>query len=621
MFVSNPPTNFLGNFSSDPSFAQEGQFYYNTGSGSYYWYNGSTWTEIGGAVGGSETTTTLGTLINGATAKTTPVDADNVPITDSAASHVTKKVTWANIKATLLSYFNSIYQPLISGASISTATVAGDDKVIIQDTSDSNNIKTVTAQAIADLGSGGGIGGSTGGADNAILRADGTGGSTVQGSLVTINDSGHITAGRMILNDTTANMLQLFSGYYLGIGSGSMVLLSSGVFEYRDGSSNIYSQLGTSEQRYASGVDLRWSGTANDATAALDVGLGRASAGVLKITNGSSGNGSLTVADDAYASGWNGSTQVPTKNALYDKIETLASLSGSETLTNKTLTSPTINGGTITGVIDAGGATSLEIPNSATPTVDTNGEVAIDTSVADFSHGVMKYFSGEEMAVVAMPVAELTTPADGHVVAYNATNDEFELVAPSTGGSVDISGTPTAGQFAKWTDANTLEGVSGIGINDATAKTTPVDADNILISDSADSHNSKKVTWANVKTTLFGDGLDADTSVGFRGIPQNSQSAAYTLVASDAGKHIFHPVGDNNPRTFTIPANSSVAFEVGTTITFINKINTVTIAITSDTLTFAEDGSTGSRTLAANGVATAIKITSTEWIISGVGLT
>lgn len=34
---------------------------------------------------------------------------------------------------------------------------------------------------------------------------------------------------------------------------------------------------------------------------------------------------SLSVADDAYASSWNGSTNVPTKNAIYDKIETIAS--------------------------------------------------------------------------------------------------------------------------------------------------------------------------------------------------------------------------------------------------------------------------------------------------------
>jgi hypothetical protein len=110
--------------------------------------------------------------------------------------------------------------------------------------------------------------------------------------------------------------------------------------------------------------------------------------------------------------------------------------------------------------------------------------------------------------------------------------------------------------------------------------------------------------------------------VGYRNIPQNSQSAAYTLVLADAGKHIFHPVGDNNARTFTIPANSSVAYPIGTAITFINMAAaSVTIAITTDTLTLSPAGTTGSRTLATNGSATCIKITSTSWLISGSGLT
>ena len=115
------------------------------------------------------------------------------------------------------------------------------------------------------------------------------------------------------------------------------------------------------------------------------------------------------------------------------------------------------------------------------------------------------------------------------------------------------------------------------------------------------------------------DGTDA---VGFRNIPQNSQSAAYTLVLADAGKHIFHPVGDNNARTFTIPANSSVAYPVGTAITFINMAAAnVTIAITTDTMYLSSAGTTGSRTLAQYGSATAIKSTSTNWLISGSGLT
>lgn len=104
-------------------------------------------------------------------------------------------------------------------------------------------------------------------------------------------------------------------------------------------------------------------------------------------------------------------------------------------------------------------------------------------------------------------------------------------------------------------------------------------------------------------------------------IPQNSQSAAYTTVLSDSGKHLLHPTADNNARTFTIDSNANVPYPIGTAITFINQINTVTISITSDTLTLAGAGSTGSRTLAANGIATAIKIASTSWLVSGTGLT
>jgi hypothetical protein len=106
-------------------------------------------------------------------------------------------------------------------------------------------------------------------------------------------------------------------------------------------------------------------------------------------------------------------------------------------------------------------------------------------------------------------------------------------------------------------------------------------------------------------------------------IPQNSQSSNYTLVLGDAGKHLLHPSADTNARTFTVPDNGSVPFQVGTTVTFINQngAGVATIAITTDTMRLAGAGTTGSRTLAANGIATAIKITSTEWIISGFGLT
>lgn len=50
----------------------------------------------------------ISAAINSATAKTTPVDADTVGLVDSAASNVLKKLSWANIKATLKTYFDSV---------------------------------------------------------------------------------------------------------------------------------------------------------------------------------------------------------------------------------------------------------------------------------------------------------------------------------------------------------------------------------------------------------------------------------------------------------------------------------------------------------------------------------
>lgn len=117
---------------------------------------------------------------------------------------------------------------------------------------------------------------------------------------------------------------------------------------------------------------------------------------------------------------------------------------------------------------------------------------------------------------------------------------------------------------------------------------------------------------------LTTDNSTAD-EVGFKGLPQNTQSGNYTLVLADAGKMIYR--GGGGAATWTIPANSSVAYPNGTVVTFVNITATsVSIAITTDTLTLAGTTTTGTRTLAQNGVATAIKYSTTEWVISGSGL-
>jgi hypothetical protein len=100
-----------------------------------------------------------------------------------------------------------------------------------------------------------------------------------------------------------------------------------------------------------------------------------------------------------------------------------------------------------------------------------------------------------------------------------------------------------------------------------------------------------------------------------------TKNADTAFVLSDANGAFLHTSGSTH--TWTIPANASVAYPVGTTLTFFNHNGggNVSIAITSDTMRLSDAGTTGTRTLAANGCATAVKLDSTSWLISGSGLT
>ena len=108
-----------------------------------------------------------------------------------------------------------------------------------------------------------------------------------------------------------------------------------------------------------------------------------------------------------------------------------------------------------------------------------------------------------------------------------------------------------------------------------------------------------------VSTTAFADAL--------RDIPQNSQTAAYTLALADRAKHISITTGG-----ITIPANASVAFPVGAVVNiFNNSASTQTISITSDTLRQSGTNNVGTRTLAVYGLVTLVKVAATVWLASG----
>ena len=117
------------------------------------------------------------------------------------------------------------------------------------------------------------------------------------------------------------------------------------------------------------------------------------------------------------------------------------------------------------------------------------------------------------------------------------------------------------------------------------------------------------------RTSSTGSGEDVqDSKGGIRAIPQNSKTAAYTLVVGDVGKHINITTGG-----VTVPSG---VFSVGDAVTIYNDSasdQTVTQG-SSVTLRSAGTADTGNRTLAQRGICTLLCVASNEFVISGAGL-
>lgn len=85
------------------------------------------------------------TNMSGYSSKTTPVDADLILLSDNAASFGIKKLSWANLKATLKTYFDTLYIALAGNQTITGKKSFTDDLInVLSGTySSSTNIITV----------------------------------------------------------------------------------------------------------------------------------------------------------------------------------------------------------------------------------------------------------------------------------------------------------------------------------------------------------------------------------------------------------------------------------------------------------------------------------------------
>ena len=102
------------------------------------------------------------------------------------------------------------------------------------------------------------------------------------------------------------------------------------------------------------------------------------------------------------------------------------------------------------------------------------------------------------------------------------------------------------------------------------------------------------------------------------GIPQVIVSADKTFAMADGNTEQYHPVADNNARTFTLPSNASVAYPIGTCIKITNMAAAdLSLAITTDTMFAADTGTATGGTIPQFNFIIAQKETATSWLLSG----
>lgn len=194
----------------------------------------------------------------------------------------------------------------------------------------------------------------------------------------------------------------------------------------------------------------------------------------------------LVVADEAYSGSWDGSLEVPTKNALWDKIETIVStpagaegqlqyndggVFGAISLDNAFFddTAPMLylldstttyfkEGNYTTGFnFNADSITSSTIRTYVAPNAD--GTLALTSDIPDAltdftNNGNWKVFYSNGSG----DVVELALGADGTFLKSNGAAVAPSFATPAGSGDVSKVGTPVNNQLGVWTGDGTIEG-------------------------------------------------------------------------------------------------------------------------------------------------------------------
>jgi hypothetical protein len=294
---------------------------------------------------------------------------------------------------------------------------------------------------------------------------------------------------------------------------------------------------------------------------------------------------------------------------------------------NITYTSAGVDASTTVSGLVEGNFPNITITGTISGTTIT-GDTADFTTITAVTGIFTNTLSGATITGATAQFVTLTGATAGFTTitgqTVTGTAGQFGTVTGNTAGFTTVTGTTVTGELGSFTSGT----IKDLVVTNSLVSPSGTDfsvAGNIVVGGSGYFASGISVTGTVSGQTITGasgvfttvTGQTVDDSIGnVRDIPQNSQTGSYTLVAGDAGKHVFTTAG------VTVPSG---VFTVGEAVSIYNN-TTGDLTITQGsnvTLRQAGASGTGNRTLAQRGLATVLCVSGangTEFVIGGAGL-
>jgi hypothetical protein len=235
--------------------------------------------------------------------------------------------------------------------------------------------------------------------------------------------------------------------------------------------------------------------------------------------------------------------------------------------------------------------------------------------------GTGKTLNATDGTVLLPAAASPAQTADGSVVWDS--DDNLLTVGDGSSRKVMVDTTTAQTLTNKTLTAPVISTISNTG-----TLTLPTSTDTIVGRATTDTLTNKTLTspiisGGTINNAVIGGSTPAagtfttvtDSKGELRSVPQNTQTSAYVLVATDSGKYISITTGG-----VTVPSG---VFSAGETVTIYNNSSSDQTVTQGTSVTMYQVGTanTGNRTLAQRGLATVICVASNTFVITGGGLT